>query len=773
MQGGLRRRGALAGVLGAVLAAQLVVSAAPGAAASLCQSFTGTASGTPYTATVCLDSPALGSTLSGTTEITASATVVPAGLIDRMVFWWGQISTTTPTPTYLLADHDAPYRMILDTSRFPNGSNVFSVRPVFVGGAVTARVGGAVTIDNPAPPPPDGDTFRPWLGGPQEPGERFRLAVVGDGVDGSPESHAVSDVIAAADPDAFAYIGDVYDRGTPQEFDTWYSDPASFGRFRDITNPTLGNHEYMESATAAAYFAYWHQIPHYYSYDIGGWHVAVIDSNTEFGQLAVSSPQYKWLKADIEANADSCTLLYAHHSRVTNVKDVNRIGLEPEWDLMVDRGGDIMLGGHAHTYERWLPMDQDQVPVTEGLTEFVVGTGGRPILNEKHPDNRTAADITTPGVLLLDLGDTDASYSFVSANGQYGDSGTIPCRTPPDVTGTASSTPPGDNGWHRGDVTLHWDVSDPESPTTVTTVGCEDVLVTADQPETAYTCTATSGGGTTTRSMTVKRDATPPLVTAAIDPLSPDGTNSWYVTQPTVTITCGDALSGVAHCPDPVKPGEGTSTITRTGRDVAGNTSEVTFGPVSVDLTDPVVTCDDKVTYLLHQTGTLVGASVTDAVSGPVRAREVLPVGTSTVGDQTATVVGTDLAGRASDDGCDFRVIYGFSGWTSPLDADAVNVVKAGRSVPLKWRLVDAAGVPVSTVDGAKVTTSVHACGTTTPEDPVEDVAAAGGSGLQNLGDGNYQYNWKTPTSYAGTCRTARLDLGDDLLRTLEFRFTA
>ena len=119
---------------------------------------------------------------------------------------------------------------------------------------------------------------------------------------------------------------------------------------------------------------------------------------------------------------------------------------------MVDRGGDIMLGGHAHTYERWLPLDMDQVPVTEGLTEFVVGTGGRPILNAKHPDDRTAADITTPGALLLDLGDTDAGYTFVSADGKY--TGHRHDPVPDRTKGRAevTSTLPGDDGlgtWRR------------------------------------------------------------------------------------------------------------------------------------------------------------------------------------------------------------------------------------------------------------------------------------------------------------------------------------
>jgi hypothetical protein len=46
-------------------------------------------------------------------------------------------------------------------------------------------------------------------------------------------------------------------------------------------------------------------------------------------------------------------------------------------------------------------------------------------------------------------------------------------------------------------------------------------------------------------------------------------------------------------------------------------------------------------------------------------------------------------------------------------------------------------------------------------------------SGLQNLGDGYYQLNWKTPASYAKSCRTLQLDLGEGSgVRTASFAFT-
>jgi hypothetical protein len=767
-----RRRAALLVAIGTAVGVQ-VLGAPPSSAVTTCVNTKALASGVTYDITVCIDVPTPGSTISGRTEITATATLnaPTTAVLDRMVFFRG---ASTAATAHLLADHDAPYRMVLDTARYPNGSATFTARPVFVGGAVPLPVSAQVIIDNPAPPPPDDETFTPWLGDPKHPGERFRLALVGDGVDGSPESHAVTDVIKAARPDAFAYLGDVYDRGTPTEFDTWYDDPDSFGQFVDITNPTIGNHEYMLSATAKPYFDFWHQIPHYYSYDVGAWHVVSIDSNTEFGQLAEDSAQYKWFKDDIEANTDRCTLLYAHHARLTNVEGVGRGGLEPEWDLMVDRGGDIMLGGHAHTYERWLPMDGDKAVVDEGLTQFVVGTGGRPILNDKHPEPRTAADITTPGALLLDLGDSDATYTFVSADGKYTDTGTIPCRTAPTVEPEVTSTLQGDEGWARGDVSVHWDVADPESPDTLATTGCDDVTVTADQPATTYTCTARSGGGLTSKKVTVKRDGTPPVVTTAVDPPEPDGTNGWFVRTPTLTFTCDDPTSGLKDgCPASVQPGEGVSTTTRTVNDHAGNSTETSL-ETKVDLTDPTVSCDDRPTFLLHQTAAQVAADVTDAPSGPVRARELLAVDTGTVGDQTATVTGTDNAGRVGSDACDYRVVYGFSGFRSPVNGapDVVNVVKAGKVVPLKWALADAAGVPFASLAAASVSTVSHSCATTTGglQDPVEE-QATGGSGLQNAGDGSYQFNWRVPAGYAGSCRTVRLDLGDDLLRTLEFRF--
>lgn len=114
---------------------------------------------------------------------------------------------------------------------------------------------------------------------------------------------------------------------------------------------------------------------------------------------------------------------------------------------------------------------------------------------------------------------------------------------------------------------------------------------------------------------------------------------------------------------------------------------------------------------------------------------------------------------------------YVFSGFAEPVDTDAVNLARAGRTVPLKFRVTTGAGDPVTDIADVAVTVTTLECELGTTEDQVEEYAA-GNSGLQNLGDGYYQYNWKTPKSYRNSCKLLTLDIGDGVPHTAEFHFT-
>jgi len=125
------------------------------------------------------------------------------------------------------------------------------------------------------------------------------------------------------------------------------------------------------------------------------------------------------------------------------------------------------------------------------------------------------------------------------------------------------------------------------------------------------------------------------------------------------------------------------------------------------------------------------------------------------VGSNLVCVRGADALGNVGAPSCQtFLVAYRFEGFFSPIDNGLLNSAKAGQSIPAKWRLTDANGVPVADpASFVALYSSQQLCEGGLPTDAVEE-EAAGSSGLQYNGDGYWQFNWKTPKDYAGTCRS-------------------
>jgi hypothetical protein len=107
---------------------------------------------------------------------------------------------------------------------------------------------------------------------------------------------------------------------------------------------------------------------------------------------------------------------------------------------------------------------------------------------------------------------------------------------------------------------------------------------------------------------------------------------------------------------------------------------------------------------------------------------------------------------------------YTFSGFFSPIgNYPILNAVNAGQAVPIQWLLTDASGAGISDPGSFVSVTSYQVSCTDWTGNPLAAVkeSAAGASGLQYLGNGNWQFNWKTPKSYASTCRMMVLTLED------------
>ena len=132
------------------------------------------------------------------------------------------------------------------------------------------------------------------------------------------------------------------------------------------------------------------------------------------------------------------------------------------------------------------------------------------------------------------------------------------------------------------------------------------------------------------------------------------------------------------------------------------------------------------------------------------------------LGDNTVCVQAWDSLNTASDVLCqDFDVDYNFYGFFDPLAFDdiMVNEVKAGQTVPIKWRLTDGLYVPISDPNSVvgiysyKITCEEFQGEIVVDLDLGDVQFSTNASGLLYLEDGNWQFNWKTSKLYSDTCR--------------------
>jgi chitodextrinase len=376
------------------------------------------------TITVCFSSPASDSTLKGDTAITATANVTGTSTsVQRMTFYLDG--------AYLLSDYQSPYTFTLPTTKWADGSHTLSAAIQMRDKSASQQASLSVNFANGiSTPPANTDQFKPSIGSFPTNGAPFTVAAGGDGASGEINAGKVSDMLTSLNPNLFLYLGDVYEQGSKAEFLNWYGNTTFFGRLRPITNPTVGNHEYLTKG-AAGYFDYWNNIPSYYSYSAGGWHFISLNSNSQYEPTDPQSAQYLWLQQDLAANSGACTIVYYHHPLFNIGPEGSTAQMTDIWKLMAQNKVTIVLNGHDHDYQRWVPLDGDGQPNSNGITEFVVGSTGHGLQHFKTTDSRVAySNDTNPtgfGVLLLQLNASGANFSYRNINGSVLDSGVIPC----------------------------------------------------------------------------------------------------------------------------------------------------------------------------------------------------------------------------------------------------------------------------------------------------------------------------------------------------------
>ncbi|PYP18109.1 MAG: hypothetical protein DMD52_02690 [Gemmatimonadetes bacterium] len=275
----------------------------------------------------------------------------------------------------------------------------------------------AVTV-TPAPPP----------------GSSVVLVGAGDIGNCSSNETATTALLAGIAGTVFTAGDNAYPGGSTSDYMSCY-DPY-WGKEKARTRPAPGNHEYNDdhSSSAPGYYNYFGRIvgdsaKYWYSYDIGAWHIVVINTWID---MSVGSPQETWLRADLAASTKRCTLAYMHYPRFSSgANHGSYSSVQPIWQALYDNGAEIAIAGHDHEYERFAPQTPTgQSDVAKGIRSFVVGTGGAGLYSFSTPlPNSEVRNASTFGVIKLTLSDQSYTWEFIPIAGQtFTDSGSGTCH---------------------------------------------------------------------------------------------------------------------------------------------------------------------------------------------------------------------------------------------------------------------------------------------------------------------------------------------------------
>jgi hypothetical protein len=419
-------------------------------------------------------------------------------------------------------------------------------------------------------------------------------------------------------------------------------------------------------------------------------------------------------------------------------------------------------------------------------------------------DAEDTGESATPQVVTPSLLDSDG-LGLETVRCSYTDGGgltttasatyTIRDPSPPVITKTVTGQQ-GNNGWYTSNVSVDWTVTEPQSPNSLQLTGCEDQNITSDQAEQTYSCSATSAGGSAEeQSVTIKRDATAPVINDDGTTQSPNGAlwfNSAVVNDFSATdATPGSGLASAASFTKSSGTAEGSAVKINSGpvSDLAGNTNAgIDSAAFKIDLTKPSVNVTGVTNGATYTTGNVPtpGCNTTDGLSG-VKTHATVSVtgGTGGFGTLTATCSGAvDNADNNQATTTPVSVTYGvsaaFNGFLQPIDGHAVNTGKYGRTYPIKWQLRDSSGallsdttaqLLVATMTGGQKLVTCNNF-TLEPEDALEEATTGNTSLRYDATSDQFIYNYKAPSS-GGPCFVFAIRNADGLTtQQIDFKFT-
>jgi hypothetical protein len=252
-----------------------------------------------------------------------------------------------------------------------------------------------------------------------------------------------------------------------------------------------------------------------------------------------------------------------------------------------------------------------------------------------------------------------------------------------------------------------------------------------------------------------------------------DGVNNFKFKQ--LTLVSGDLwtadVSGLAGPPEVI--GE--------ARDGAGNVGfsankAVNFTAVT-DGSPPEIAIESPLPGAVFTIGQLIPADYNCSDDGGVEScvgdvAKGENVDTASAGPKTFTVTAEDLSGNPASKAVSYSVRYGFVGFFQPVDnLPVLNSLKAGTTVPLKWKLQTATGQEITTLEAVTSVTSKPIKCPAATTDPVESIVPAALTPLKyDPVVKQYVYTWTTAKAWAGTCRELFVGFRDGTYKSARFQ---
>jgi hypothetical protein len=436
-----------------------------------------------------------------------------------------------------------------------------------------------------------------------------------------------------------------------------------------------------------------------------------------------------------------------------------------------DKAGNVTTVSSTVKRDATRPVITKTVSGTEGEHGWYVGD----VSVDWAVSDATSDLATTSGCEDVTLDEDTLSITYTcavrdKAGNQASDTVTLKRDTGAPAVGHQVSGPEGLDGWYVGDVSVDWTVSD-ELSGVAATAGCDDVTRTEDATGVSYTCTVTDqAGNTADGSVTVKRDATKPVITRTVSGV--EGANGWYTGDVLVDWAVTDATSGLAWssgCDDVTRTEDTTGvTYTCTARDVAGLEASDTV-TITRDATAPEVTLTGGpaagAAYDFGDRVLTPSCTASDTTSGVTPAGCTVTGGGTQVGNHAFTGTASDNAGNTGSATVGYTVrAWTLDGFYRPvtMGSSVVNTVKAGSTVPLKFNVYKG-GTPITTpVIGAVFSARKITCNGAAIPDTIEEFSTTGQTNLRyDATAGQWIQNWATPASGKNSCYRVTMTTAD------------